>query len=139
MGMRWSAHIVLSTLMASALAPPAWATVENLKSYKQAYPGKDAKAYSCKICHKDAIGKKGNLNAYGKALQKSKAPADAKELAKQEIRAIEKTDADGDGVSNLDEINAGTAPGDPASVPVGQPASSATHDAGAAKQKEGKP
>ncbi len=114
----------------------AEATMENFKSYKQAYP---AAKVSCKTCHLNAVGRKGELNAYGLALQKSKAPADAKELTKQDIRAIEKQDADGDGVSNLDEINAGTAPGDPTAVPAGQPASSATHDTGAAQQKEAKP
>ena len=103
---------------------PAWSTMDNVKSFKLAYPGKDAKAYSCKVCHLGAMGTKANLNPYGLALQKSKtteskAPpaADAKKLTEKDYRAIEKDDADGDGASNLDEINAGTAPGDPASVP----------------------
>ncbi len=97
---------------------PAGATLDNLKSFKLAYPGKEAKAYTCKLCHNGVMGKKGDLNAYGLALQTSKVPTDAKELTKQDFRAIEKADADGDGVSNLDEINAGTAPGDPASAPA---------------------
>ena len=69
------------------LGSAAWATLDNLKTYKQAYPDKAAKA-SCKTCHQDAIGKKGNLNAYGLALQQSKAPADAKKLTTEEIEAV---------------------------------------------------
>ena len=99
------------------LAAPAWATIDNLKSYKAAYPGKAPQAYSCKVCHDGAIGKKDNLNAYGLALQQYKADAGAKKLTEEDYRAIEKEDADKDGASNLDEINAGTSPADPASTP----------------------
>ena len=56
---------------------------------------------------------------YGLALQKLKAPADAKKLTEKDLRAVEKGDADADGVSNLDEITAGTALGDPVSFPAG--------------------
>ncbi len=102
---------------------PAGATMANLKAYKDAYPGKDPKAYTCKTCHNGAMGKKGDLNAYGVALQalalQPKAPVDAKKLTEADYRTIEKADADGDGASNLDEINAGTAPGDPTSTPAG--------------------
>lgn len=98
---------------------PAGATTDDLKSFKQAYPGKDAKAYSCKVCHLGAVGKKDEHNAYGLALQALKGPGKALKLTKKDYRAIENDDADGDGASNLDEINAGTWPGDPASVPAG--------------------
>ena len=106
--------VVLSSFLCFMLAGarPAGATMDNLKSFKEAYPGKAA---GCKACHGGAIGRKGDLNAYGQALQKSKAPGDAKKLTKQDYQAVEKTDADADGVSNLDEINKGTGPGDPAS------------------------
>ena len=107
-------------VVAVVAAAPAWATIENLKSYKQAYPGKEPKTYSCKVCHLGALGKKDELNAYGLALQKLKTPpVNAKKLTEEDFRAIENEDADEDGASNLDEINAGTAPGDPASVPAG--------------------
>ncbi|MBI3996995.1 MAG: hypothetical protein HY352_04980 [Candidatus Omnitrophica bacterium] len=101
------------------LATPAWATIDNFKSYKAAYPGKDAKAYSCKVCHQHPVGRAGDLNAYGKALQQSKAQIGAKKLTVEDYRASEKGDADSDGASNVEEINAGTSPSDPASVPKG--------------------
>ncbi|MBI4226676.1 MAG: hypothetical protein HY600_00215 [Candidatus Omnitrophica bacterium] len=96
-------------------AVPASATLDNTKSFKQAYPG--AKTTGCKTCHQGAIGKKGDLNAYGLALQQAKAktPADAKKLTPAEIKAVEAQDADGDGISNAAEVAAGTNPGDPAS------------------------
>jgi predicted CXXCH cytochrome family protein len=97
----------------------AWATIDSLKSFKAAYPGKDAKAYSCKVCHQNAVGKKGDLNAYGLALQKLKGAGKALKLTVEDYKAIEKDDVDGDGVSNLDEINGGKSPGDPkASLPA---------------------
>lgn len=69
-------------------AGASWATIDDLKAYKQAHPDKAAKA-SCKTCHNGAIGKKGELNAYGLALQASKkAPADAKKLTADEIKAV---------------------------------------------------
>ena len=105
--------------LAAAGGESAWATLENLKTFKQAYPSKEPKTYSCKICHQGFLGKKDNLNAYGLALQKLKASADAKTLTGDDLKAIEKEDSDDDGASNLDEINAGTAPGDPASMPQG--------------------
>lgn len=100
----------------TCLMEPAWATVDNLKAFKAAYPGKEAKAYSCRMCHNSVVGKKDDHNAYGLSLKELKAP-DAKRLTEEDFRAIEQEDADGDGVSNLDEITSGTAPGDPTSVP----------------------
>ena len=104
--------------VAAAFISPAWATMDNLKAFKQVYPPKAGQAApGCKVCHQSLIGKKGDLNAYGLALQKSKASADAKKITAADLKAIEKEDSDKDGVSNLDEINAGTSPGDPTSIP----------------------
>ena len=117
MFVRWIFRFSLSLLLIFAVSEFAWATLDNLKNFKQVYPGKNPSVYSCKTCHKSAVGKKGDMNAYGLALQKLKAPADAKKLTEADFRVIEKEDADLDGATNLDEINAGTNPGDPASVP----------------------
>lgn len=99
-------------------ALPAWATIDNLKSFKEAYPGKEPKAYSCKVCHQGVMGKKDNLNTYGLALQKHKGPGKALKLIEEDYRAIEQEDADEDGVSNGDELKAGTDPADAASKPA---------------------
>lgn len=98
-------------------AGPAWATLENLKTFKQAYSDKDTKSYSCKVCHLNAIGKKGEMNPYGAVLQQLTGEGNAKALTVEDLRAVEKDDADQDGVSNLDEITAGTSPGDATSLP----------------------
>lgn len=111
-------NVVIATLVVLlAGGPPAWATVDNFKSYKQAYPGKDAKAYSCKVCHEGAVGKATDLNTFGKALQKFKADQGAKKLTVEDYEAFDAEDLDGDGSSNRDELNAETDPSDPASVP----------------------
>ena len=77
----------VAALIVASAGPSAWATMDNLKAYKQAHPDKAAKA-SCKTCHNNAIGKKGDLNAYGLALQQFKAPADAKKLTAEDIQAV---------------------------------------------------
>ena len=71
------------------LAAPSWATVQNLKSYKAANPGQEPKAYTCKTCHGNAVGKQGDLNAYGLALQKHKGAGNAKALTVEDYQAVE--------------------------------------------------
>src|SRR3989338_1798525 len=87
MGRRVSIMIAGTLLVMGGWMPWAWATVDNLKVYKQAFPDKAAKA-SCKTCHEGAIGKKGDLNAYGLALQKLKGPGNALKLTEADIRAV---------------------------------------------------
>ena len=105
--------------MTCAFGGPAWATIDNFKSYKEAYPGKEPKAYSCKICHLGAIGKKGDLNGYGKVLKAFKGAGNAKKLTVEDYQAVEAEDADEDGATTLEELTAGTDPSDPESVPEG--------------------
>jgi len=100
----------------AGFASPAWATIDNLKTYKAAYPDKPPKDISCKTCHQSPIGRKDNLNEYGQALQHFKAPADAKRLALEDFKALDE-DPDQDGASTLQELLAGTDPVDPNSVP----------------------
>ena len=79
----------LGLCVTGVLASSAWATVQNLKSYKAAHPGKEPKAYTCKICHDNAVGKKGDLNAYGLALQQQKGEGNAKALTVEDYQAVE--------------------------------------------------
>lgn len=111
----WFVSLIVGVVL--GVAGPAWATMDNFKSFKAAYPGKLA---TCQTCHNGLVGKKGDLNAYGTALQEAKtkaAAADAKKLTEPDYRAVESGDADGDGVSNLAEITAGTNPGVAAATP----------------------
>jgi hypothetical protein len=73
-----------------------------------------AKAMPCLVCHDKMPATKTGLNPYGMDVGKAAAgkPVDAKVLA-----AVERMDSDKDGVSNIDEIRAGTHPGDPNSKP----------------------
>ncbi len=96
-----------------------WATIDNLKAFKQAYPGKDAKAYSCKVCHLGALGKATDQNAYGRSLKQLPSPANPKKLTIDDFKAAESVDADGDGVTNGAELQAGTDPANPDSKPAG--------------------
>jgi hypothetical protein len=73
-----------------------------------------AKALPCLVCHDKMPATKTGLNPYGVDLAKAAAgkPLDAKLLA-----AVERLDSDKDGFSNIDEIKAGTHPGNPTSKP----------------------
>jgi hypothetical protein len=61
---------------------------------------------NCMTCHR---GKSAKKNAYGSDYKK----------AGYTFEAIEESDSDGDGFSNIEEIGAGTFPGDPKSRPTG--------------------
>lgn len=108
---------IVGCCAALGVCQPAWATIDNQKSYKQAYPGKEPRAYSCKVCHEGAVGKATDLNGYGKALQQLPAPANPKKLTAEDYKAAEVADPDGDGATTANELEAGTDPSDAASVP----------------------
>ncbi len=107
-----TAALAVAGLATSAAAtPPMSGTLRTLYAPKE---GSDlAKAMPCMACHTAVPGTKTNLNPYGTDLQKA-AKGTFTEAA---FRAIEKMDSDKDGVSNLDELKAGTLPGDPKSKP----------------------
>ena len=79
----------LGLCVAGIPASSAWATMQNFKSYKQAYPDKDPKTVSCKTCHEAAMGNAKNLNAYGLALQQSKGAGNAKTLTADDYKAAD--------------------------------------------------
>ncbi len=117
MSMRRGVVALLGVLGVCSLGPSAWATMPNLKSYKAAYPDRDAKAYSCQVCHEHPMGRKDDLNAYGQALQAFKADQGAKALTVEDYQAFDEGDLDGDGAANAAEVAVGTDALDPASMP----------------------
>lgn len=94
-------------------ASPTQATLISFKLFKETYPGKDKSYYQCSICHTGKLGKKGELNPYGKSLGLVLPAA----LTVEQLKAAEGLEPDEDGVSSGEEIKAGTLPGDPASTP----------------------
>lgn len=98
---------IISVLCAALVVAPAISMAKPgfSKKFAAAYP--NSKLTGCTICHNDGDYSR---NSYGLAL----------EGAKLDYKAIEQLDSDGDGMSNLDEINAGTFPGDAKSNPPHQ-------------------
>ncbi|MGK5083767.1 hypothetical protein WDW37_10730 [Bdellovibrionota bacterium FG-1] len=89
--------------LAFVLVPSAsFAKPPIMMAFKATYPTTKL-AVNCKVCHTTPP----QLNPYGLDVQKTKA-ADGK----FDFKTIESLDSDADGVSNLDEINVGTNPGD---------------------------
>ncbi len=78
-------------------------------SFTSTYPSSATASFSCEICHVPAGPP--NRNPYGAAYAS----------AGHSFSAIEGQDSDGDGATNIAEINAGTNPGDPGSKPVPAP------------------
>jgi len=108
--------IAVSVILALCVGTTLLATLDNQKAFSAKYP--DAKSlHKCTTCHMKALPKKDDheLNPYGKDVL-TKAIVDPK-AEKKEIKfeKIEALDSDGDGVKNIDEIKAGTNPGDPKS------------------------
>lgn len=86
-----------------------WATqAEALPSSRRLFEAKYSYKTTCSLCHEKGGGSASN--DYGKAFLRSGGnfPSFAK---------IEKKDSDGDGISNIDEIQAKANPGDPRSIP----------------------
>lgn len=84
------------------LSTPAQAKSSIKQAFNEAYGTTGSRLDSCRTCHTTKADK-AHLNEYGKDLN---ATANHKDFA-----AIEQKDSDGDGVSNLKEIQAGTFPG----------------------------
>jgi len=96
---------VLSGIGFAVLSPTAQSTPDHLNAFNAKYGTTGSKLDSCQTCHASPSPAKDNLNAYGKDFAG----------ANHDFGAIEPKDSDGDGVSNIDEINKRTFPGDPAS------------------------
>ncbi|WP_370575762.1 PGF-CTERM sorting domain-containing protein [Methanomethylovorans sp.] len=95
--------LVIIILLGSPIvtARPAY-----LEAYNQQYDIEDTKLDACLNCHISSNGG-GPRNPYGMAYGGSD----------RDFASIESLDSDGDGFTNLEEINALTFPGDPADYP----------------------
>lgn len=103
-----------ATTLASAY-PPFWKTFSDVYHPAAGTAIGDGK---CLTCHTGPQG--GIRNPFGKDLEKV---IGSGTLTEAILREVEQKDSDGDGVSNLEEINSGTLPGDPGSKPAGASAS----------------
>ena len=110
--------VAVSAVLAFCVGTTMLATLDHQKEFVAKYPDAKASLGKCSTCHMKSLPKKDGdheLNPYGKDLL-AKAVVDPK-AAKKELKfeKIEALDSDGDGVKNIDEIKAGTNPGDPKS------------------------
>ncbi len=102
--------LVVVLLVACAL--PAMATSGVLSTWKSTYPSSTlGTTYSCSLCH----GSGSSFNPYGSSI--STALAGGGTVANA-LHAVEVQDSDGDGYTNIVEINANTLPGDASSHPT---------------------
>jgi hypothetical protein len=107
----------LALLIVVGLATWAVAKPADMGTFKQVYSPKEGSELanaSCLTCHAKMPPSKTELNPYGKDVQKAAA---GKPIDEKILRSIENLDSDKDGVSNINEIKAGTLPGDPKSKP----------------------
>ena len=107
---KMAAVAVISALLSMAgfafLVSPATAKPEYLQGFNKKYGTQGTKLDSCNTCHTTAQDAD-HLNPYGQDFGK----------ANHDYGAVEGLDSDGDSFKNIDEINAGTFPGDPKDNP----------------------
>jgi hypothetical protein len=102
---------VISTVGFSFLVSPAESKPEYLSAFNDKYKTSGSHLDTCTTCHSSSSPSRENLNPYGKDFG----------AANHDFGAIEGKDSDGDGFSNIDEIKAGTFPGDPNENPNHKP------------------
>jgi uncharacterized membrane protein len=114
---------VLSGIAAAAItiamASAAQAKPEFLDTLLATYPQYSGALAprACSNCHVSDADT--TLNPFGKQVSDQMKAAGSTKLTADILQKIESLDADGDGASNIAELKAGTAPGDPKSVPAG--------------------
>lgn len=103
---------VLSTAGFALLSPPAQSTPEYMGQFNDRYGTRGSRLDSCMTCHTSESGGAQNMNPYGADFGKHG----------HDFGGIESLDSDGDGFTNVDEIRAGTFPGDRSEDPDHKPA-----------------
>jgi hypothetical protein len=98
---------VVGVCLILSIFPAAYALSSYLTTFLNAYPSaRSTQLNSCVLCHSNPAGG-GTRNAYAEAFRSSG----------RSYSAIETLDSDGDGYTNIQEINAGTFPGNSTSRP----------------------
>ena len=93
------------------LVSPAQSRPEYLSEFNSRYKTSGSHLDTCSTCHASSSPSRENLNPFGADFS----------AAHHDFGAIEGKDSDGDGFSNIDEIKAGTFPGDPNENPDKKP------------------
>ncbi|MBS1716992.1 MAG: hypothetical protein JSS72_04600 [Armatimonadetes bacterium] len=108
--------IFIVTAAISAAKPPF------LKTFMETYKPKPDSLLAksrCLICHMPPGPP--IRNAFGRDVQAALRAAHERMVTPEILKSVELKDSDGDGVKNIDEIKAGTMPGDPKSKPATKP------------------
>lgn len=111
--------LALTGILCAMAAPNAAAKPAATKLFCEQYPNSpvcDSGNTQCVMCHTTPPAR----NPYGTQIESILVPNDARPLSDQifeanldnAMRGVESMDADGDGATNLEEINAGTSPSD---------------------------
>lgn len=106
--------LTIVALIALAFSFQAQAKPGILKGFQAAYPKTKllALANKCTICHIED-SEENERNVYGADLEKTKHTGGL-----PDFKAVEALDSDGDGFTNIQEINAGSNPSDKSDVPA---------------------
>jgi uncharacterized membrane protein len=117
--------VVLGTILCGlTLAGSAQAEPEFLNTLLSTYKPYSAalQKRACANCHVDADNNPDQFNPYGAQIKQQLETDHASAVTPQILHEVENADSDRDGFTNIQEIKAGTAPGDPKSKPAAAPA-----------------
>ncbi len=104
--MKNNMRLALTTLLIVLIYIICIGSVEARPEYMKSFKDFDEKIKKCTLCHIQSSGY-GGLNAFGRDFAEQKALTPA----------LMQLDSDGDGYSNIEELKAGSMPGDSASYP----------------------
>lgn len=108
--------MILFAALAAALPFPAMARNSYLSTFATRYPNSTLDTtQECAICHLNGDTGSGLFTSYGGDFES------ASGTVTQRFAAIEGSDSDGDGATNLAELTANTDPNDPGSKPAPTP------------------
>lgn len=99
--------VVAAVVGLATWSSPAQSLPDYLAQFNEKYDTSGSRLDSCETCHASSSPSAENLNPYGTDFAANN----------HDFAAIEGLDSDGDGFTNIDEINALTFPGDPEDNP----------------------